>query len=246
MKTRLIAISSLLLGSSVALGIIRCYDFFSKPLLIQSLESKTILGEPVFNEIKWFEYPDKDVWMMNQSHFGKDALPEKKDRVVIVIDKTKTPKSAYFMQISPGPLEWSEDLYTKKVANKVSCFICHANGLRALRASPSSKSLDAFSWVKKNYLNYKINSYGLVVENERHTLEDKSLVTPFRIRTVFDNEVLQLKICSQCHDGKIRGQLTRQNAVSIQFLLESKMMPPPKTEMTLADLKRIKNFLNGL
>lgn len=246
MKTLSIAISSLLVVSVVALGITQSHDFFAKPLLIQSLESKTLLGGPVFNEIAWFEYPDKDVWMMNQSHFGLNPPPEKKDRIVIVIDKTKTPKTAYFMQVKPGPLVWSEDLYTQKVANKVSCFICHSNGLRTLRADSTEKTLGPLEWAKVNYMNYKMNSYGLVTEDERHAVEDAHLEVPFRSRTAFDNETLNIKNCTSCHDGKQRAALTRQNAFSIDFLVKNKMMPPPEFALSQQEAKKLKNFLRGL
>jgi hypothetical protein len=245
MKTHSIAIS-LFLIFVVALGVTQSHDFFSKPLLIQSLESKTILGDPVYNEITWFEYPDKDVWMMNQSHFGLNPAPEKKDRIVIVIDKMKTPKTAYFMQVKPGPLVWSEDLYAQKTANKVSCFICHSNGLRALRADAGAKTFSPIEWAKVNYMNYKMNSYGLVIEDERHAVEDVDLKVPFRSRSAFDNEVLNLKNCNVCHDGKIRGQLTRQNGFSIDFLVRNKMMPPPEYTLSKQDNKKLKNFLRGL
>lgn len=246
MKTLSIAISSLLSLGIAALAFSQGRDFLKTPLSIQSFESKTLLGGPVFNEIAWFEYQDKDVWMMNQSHFGLNPEPDKKDRIVIVIDKTKIPKTAYFMQIKPGPLVWSEDLYQQKVKNKVSCFICHANGLRTIRLDPNAQVLRALDWAKVNYLNQKMNSYGLVIEDERHKTEDAHLNVQFRSRAAFDNEVLRVKSCTVCHDGKIRGELTRQNAFSIEFLMRNKLMPPPGYEITVQDQKKIKNFLRGL
>lgn len=246
MKTLSIAISAVILMMSVALGIPQGHAFFSKPLLMQSFESKTVTGDPVFNEITWFEFPDKDVWMMNQSHFGVNPSPEKKDRIVIVIDKAKTPKIAYFMQVKPGPLVWSEDLYSQKTINRVSCFVCHSNGLRALRMDPTGKAFSTFDWAKMNYINYKINSYGLVVEDERHAVEDVHLKVPFRSRNVFDNEILNLKKCAICHDGKIRSELTRQNAFSIEFLVRNKLMPPPEYALNQQEAKKLQNFIRGL
>lgn len=246
MKTLLIAITSLCAFVIVALGVIQGHAFLKTPLLMQSFESKTVTDEPVFNEITWFEYPDKDVWMMNQSHFGVNPPADKKDRIVIVIDKTKTPKTAYFMQVKPGPLVWSEDLYTQKVANRASCFICHSNGLRALRMDPAAKAFSTFDWAKMNYMNYKMNSYGFVAEDERHAGEDIHLSVPFRSRNAFDNEVLTLKNCTACHDGKARGQLTRQNAFSIDFLVKNNLMPPPEYKLTKQEAKKLKIFLRGL
>jgi len=246
MKTLSFVINSLIASTVLALGITQSHSFFSKPLLMQSFESKTVTGDPVFNEITWFDLGDKDVWMMNQSHFGVDASPEKKDRIVIVVDKMKTPKTAYFMQVKPGPLVWSEDLYAQKTTNRVSCYICHANGLRTLRMDPTAKAFDTFDWAKMNYMNYKINSYGLVVEDERHASEDDQLEIPFRSRNIFDNEVLKIRKCAICHDGKIRGELTRQNSFSIEFLVRNKLMPPVGYEITQQEAKKLTNFIRGL
>lgn len=246
MKTHLIVTSFLVVTFVVIFDSFENHDIFVKDVLVQSFESKTILGEPVYNEIAWYEYPDKDVWMMNQSHFGLNPPADKKDRIVIVVDKTNVPKSAYFMQVKPGPLVWSEDLYTQKVANKVSCFICHANGLRTIRADASSGSIGLLDWAKINYMNYKMQSYGLVVEDPRHAIEDQNLSVPFRFRTAFQNEVLNVKNCTVCHDGKIRTQLTRQNAFSIEFLIEHKAMPPPEYALSKAEANKIKNFIRGL
>lgn len=246
MKTLSIASSAVILMIGLALGITQGHAFLTKPLLMQSFESKTLMNDPVFNEIAWFEYPDRDVWMMNQSHFGMNPPAEKKDRIVIVIDKMKTPKTAYFMQLKPGPLVWSEDLYAQKTANRVSCFVCHSNGLRTLRMDPTAKAFNIFDWAKLNYMNYKINSYGLVVEDGRHVTEDAHLDVPFRSRESFSNEVLSLKKCAICHDGKIRGELTRQNSFSIEFLVGNKLMPPPEYALDQQEAKKLKNFLRGL
>ena len=246
MKTLSFVINSLIVSTTLALGIAQGHSFFVRPLKMQSFESKTVVGDPVFNEITWFDLGDKDVWMMNQSHYGVNPSPEKKDRIVIVIDKTKTPKKAYFMQLKAGPLIWSEDLYAQKTTNRVSCFVCHANGLRTLRMDPTAKAFDTFDWAKMNYMNYKMNSYGLVVEDERHANEDAHLDVPFRSRNAFDNEVLKLKKCAICHDGKIRGELTRQNSFSVEFLVRNKLMPPPEYALNQQETKKLQNFLRGL
>lgn len=246
MKTLSFAISSLIVAVALALGITQGQAFLNTPLLMQSFESKTITGDPVFNEIAWYKFPDKDVWMMNQSHFGVNAPADKKDRIVIVIDKTKNPKTAYFMQVKPGPLEWSEELYSQKIENRVSCFVCHTNGLRTLRMDPSANAFNTLDWAKLNYMNFKMNSYGLVVEDERHIIEDAQLEVPFRSRNAFDNEILGLKKCSICHDGKIRGQLTRQNSFSIDFLVRNNLMPPPEYALNQQEAKKLKNFIRGL
>ena len=100
---------------------------------IQSKESKTIDGFAVYNSIKLISEKNKDIWMMNQSHFGQNPDPTMLDRLVIIVDTSTKPKSAEFYQLPSGKLEWSEDLRLQKIDYKVSCFMCHANGPRALR-----------------------------------------------------------------------------------------------------------------
>jgi hypothetical protein len=53
------------------------------PILIQSRESKTAAGGPVFNRIRYQSGPDVDVWVMQQSHFGPDAPAAQWDRIAI-------------------------------------------------------------------------------------------------------------------------------------------------------------------
>lgn len=246
MKPFLIATSGILLTLGLGLAFAKSSAAFSEPLLIQSLESKTLFEEPVFNEIKWFFYKDKDVWMMNQSHFGIEASSEKKDRLAIVIDKTKSPKTAYFMQLPPGPLVWSDDLYSQKIKNKVSCFMCHANGLRVLRPNMNGLIPVRFTdQIKVNYFNYKIKSYGLIIENKLHVSEDIGLKNPFRYRADFENETLKLEACLQCHNGQKRSMLTRQNAIAIQFLVKNNFMPPNQIQLSAAEIKKIQNFTDG-
>jgi hypothetical protein len=50
----------------------------------ESHESKSIDRAPVFNSIKLIEEPDRDIWMMNQSHFGSQKFSPKMDRIAIV------------------------------------------------------------------------------------------------------------------------------------------------------------------
>lgn len=246
MKPLLIVTSAALITLSLGLASAKSSLLFSDSLLIQSLESKTLFEEPVINEIKWFSFKDKDVWMMNQSHFGVNATADQKDRLAIVIDKTRPLKTAYFMQLIPGPLIWLEQLYAQKIKNKVSCFMCHANGLRAIR--PDLNGLIKTTFLQKlklNYLNFKIKSYGIIAENNLHKIEDLSLSNPFRYRTKFENKSLTLQACTRCHDGEKRSQLTRQNAIAIQFLVKNNFMPPDKNGLSKNEIKLIQNFTDG-
>ncbi len=220
--------------------------FFQNSLLIRSRESKTIENKPVLNEIKWFKFADKDIWMMNQSHdIDDNHFGKKWDRLAIVIDKKTKPMSAQFFQLKPGPLEWSEDLIKQQVAFKVSCFMCHANGLRVIRPTYSNwlQTIKTFAW------NLKIKSYGRVIASSEHTKSDQRLKTPFRHQAKMDNEKLQVKLCLYCHkDSGIfaRGFLTRQNFMTIKFMVDNKIMPPLGIPISNAEKLEIKKFIEGL
>ncbi len=245
MKPVIIATSFMLLTKTFGLVYARSKELLEQPIRFQSFESKTLNDGPVFNKIKLFQYADKDVWMMNQSHFGLNTSLEKQDRLAIVIEKNKIQKTAYFMQIEPGPLEWSESLYQKKINFKVSCFICHANGPRAIRADLTGEiNLSYFNQIKIKYLNSKIVEYGLVKENQLHQIEDLDLKTPFRYRGVIENEELNLKKCTKCQDGVWRSKLTRQNFLPIQFLIKNHQMPPNKN-LNSVEIQKIKKFIDG-
>jgi hypothetical protein len=217
---------------------------------IQSLESKTKTGDPVFNKISWFSFPDKDVWMMNQSHNGANADSSNWDRLAIIVDKTKTPKTAQFLQLKPGPLVWSEDLITQRVPFKVSCFLCHANGPRAIRADLHGQIQNTFmDKIKITLMNLKIKSHGRIVENEIHAIEDQTLHVPFRSRNKIDNDLLQVKACTKCHNDSgffARGFLKRQNFLAIQFMVSNGFMPPPGFAVTEKEKHQIQRFTLGL
>ena len=137
MKILLIAISAV---TAFFLGK-EAVNVFKSPVLFQSLESKTVTGEAVYNKIKWFSDSDKDIWMMSQSHNGPQFPEEKWDRLAIIVDKKY--KTAQFLQLKPGPLQWTEDLVSQQVPYRVSCFMCHANGPRAIRPTGSSLFAEA-------------------------------------------------------------------------------------------------------
>ena len=236
-----------ILASVVLIRLANKINFDS--IFIQSLESKTNTGDPVFNKISWFSYSDKDVWMMNQSHHGADAKGENLDRLAIIVDKTTSPNNIRFLQLKPGNLVWSEDLIQQRIPNKVSCFLCHANGPRAIRADYKGVVNNTFlDKLKISYLNMKIKKYGKLVENSAHIIEDKSLKIPFRYPGKLDNDLLLVKSCKKCHndskDG--RGYLKRQNFLAIKFLIENKFMPPSGHSIPAIEQQKIQKFLTGL
>lgn len=217
-------------------------------VLIESEESKTVAGGPVFNKIKWFQFKNKDVWMMNQSHHGKDAKIQEWDRLAIVIDKTTTPKVAKFYQLSPGPLKWGPNQQSKPF--KVSCYMCHSNGPRIIRPNYNSllNQTSLLESLKISYWNFRIKLYGKVIPHSSHKQEDVGLKIPFRWRSKYENEVLQIKTCMHCHKEKgflARGTLKRQQMPTIKFMLERGYMPPLGFSLTSEEKKQIQQFLKG-
>lgn len=215
--------------------------FDGKAVFLQSWESKTIHGDPVYNEIQFFPGRDRDVWMMNQSHHGAQVAPEQKDRLAIVIDKTQEPFRAQFLQLQPGPLVWEESLFQKQVEYRVSCFLCHNNGPRALRPDPQSSGslLKIFAW------NLRIKSYGRILNQESGFQHQK---VPFQFHDKVLNETLNVPACLKCHDDQgflSRGRLSRHQVMTIEFMVKNKQMPPPGFSITEKEKQDLQLFLNG-
>lgn len=218
------------------------------PILIQSLESKTTNGDPVFNQIQFIPGWERDIWMMNQSHHGLSAPDLKWDRLAIIVDKKGPVKTARFLQLPPGPLEWDDSLLNKSIEYRVSCFICHSNGPRAIRADAGGLKLNSFSQLKIQLWNLRIKTYQRVLQDPQQAQKDVNLKIPFRHLAKIDNETLQVASCTRCHSDDSwlqRGPLTRQNRLTIQFMLESKQMPPPGFSISPEDKSRIQKFILG-
>jgi hypothetical protein len=236
--------SILITGGSMILTFLSCGQ---NPILIQSLESKTVDGHPVFNKITYIKKGQKDIWMMNQSHHGQMANEKKWDRLAIIVDKES--RSTRFLQLPAGKLEWDDHLIQKEMNFKVSCFMCHANGPRAIRPNNLAFKLSLLTKTKIFLWNLRIKSYGPLKESSLHTLADKKLTIPFRFHAPLDNEKLNIKSCTRCHNGDnmwpYRNKLTRQNVIAIEFMLENKIMPPPGFHISEGDKKELKQFLRG-
>lgn len=220
-----------------------------REILIESRESKTASGGAVFNKIRWLRMRGRDVWMMNQSHHGATAGEPGWDRLAIVVDKTRTPLEARFYQLAPGRLEWSEGLPEKPF--KVACFMCHNNGPRAIRPNDSSPlaPLSFRDNLQIAYWNLRIKLYGRVVPSVHHDERDKSQVPPFRFRGAYENESLKVPVCMRCHKESgffSRGELRRQQAMTIQFLVESGQMPPLGFSLSSDEKRALQLFLEGL
>lgn len=236
-----VQISSLILGSLLLVSSLPN----TSEIKIQSKESKTMDGQPVYNSIKLIRKKNKDIWMMNQSHFGQNPDPKLLDRLVIIVDTTINPKTAEFYQLPAGKLEWSDDLRLKKIDYKVSCFMCHANGPRVIRPDYEKFNVNTMDQLKIKFWNYKISRYGRITVNES---ENQNEQTPFRYKNELDNQKLNIKTCSKCHnekDSRGRGSLVRQNLLAIQYLVEHQIMPPTGYEMSDSEKKYLNRFIKG-
>jgi hypothetical protein len=238
----------LVLIGLVSTGLLVAVINDDQEVILESQESKTVLGGPVFNKIKWFKYPDKDVWMMNQSHHGSQVSANGWDRLAIVVDKTKSSKTARFYQLEPGPLEWKDNPPEK--AFKVSCFMCHNNGPRVIRPNYDSPfdPTDLKDKVKIGYWNLQIKLYGRVLTDEIHDQGDIAASPPFRFRGDYENEPVKVATCVKCHKETgffARGLLSRQQMPTIKFMLETGQMPPLGFSMSSNEKKELELFLDG-
>jgi hypothetical protein len=242
---------ALLIGVSLILGnLILALAFFDhRPIAFQSQESKTVEGAPVFNRIRYISERNRDIWMMQQSHKGIKPDVHTWDRLAIVIDKTKSPKQAHFFQLQPGELEWRENPKMKEF--RVSCFLCHSNGPRAIRPQSGSKDveLSLLDRVRIAWWNLRIKSYGRVAYDPSHDASDMIAKVPFRFHSAIDNSPLEVGVCMNCHKDSglfARGVLTRQNALTIDFMISQGHMPPLWFTLSDSDLKKVRRFLSGL
>ena len=224
--------------------------FGKEEIVIESEESKNAELKSVFNKIRWIQQQDRDIWMMNQSHFGPHPNEDKWERLAIVVDKTKSPYVASFYQIKSGPLEWSDDLIKQRVHYRARCFICHNNGPRAIRPLPESSEapLSLADRAKMVWWNLRIKTYGRIVYNKVHDEEAGALQTPFRYDSSRDNDVLKVKTCQMCHSEEgffARGFLLRQQNGTITHMVSSGHMPPPGFFLSDQEKKQLRDFLRG-
>jgi hypothetical protein len=245
MKTKL-ALLFLAMGGGIFAGAL-ALSFDSSSILIESRESKTITGKPVFNRIRKISEPGKTIYMMNQSHDGVNAPPEKWERLAIVVDKAT--KTAEYFQIESGPLTWNPN--AKQIPLRVSCFLCHANGPRAVR--PNYDSQEALISLKDTFrialwnLGTKIS--GRIEESPSEAKKDATSrfgKIPFRYRGALENQPLQVKACLLCHTDSgwfARGKLTRQHFMPIAFLVKNNEMPPPGFSLTLEERSELLRML---
>jgi len=198
-------------------------------ILIESKESKTALGKPVFNIISFKEYEDYDYWSMKQSHHGVGFDLANWDNIAIKVHKNSTPyKVTYHQYNSQG----------KEVSLKVDCMRCHSGGPRAIRPLYQSSEVDLN--IKEKLIirswNIRIKSYG-DIQNIKVAKEEQSYL----------NEQLKVASCTQCHfEGGPRSIITRKQLGSIRFLIKEGEMPPWPHKISKQDKKELQEFIYGL
>ncbi len=237
--------------SLVGAGLLTCALLFlwldDSPILIESRESKTIAGKPVFNQIKRISAPDKTIWMMQQSHDGILAPAHQWERLAIVVDhKTKT---AEYFQLPSGPFEWKENPPQEPL--RVACFLCHANGPRVIRPNFSSQKakISLKDRIRLALWNFSIKAAGRIHESPNEKIKDDTLrrgQIPFRFRGERENQPLTAKTCVLCHKENgflARGTLTQQHFMAIRFLVENHMMPPAGIPISEEERRQIMLFI---
>lgn len=243
-----IILIAFLLGGSFLFH--RSTSWSTSTILIESEESKNSELKSVFNQIKWISTPKKDIWMMNQSHYGVKPLKDKWERLAIVIDKTSSPMTARYYQISPGPLEWNDSLIMERTTYRASCFTCHSNGPRAIRPVDSSSEapLSLVNKLKIVAWNLRIKTYGRIHYDKTHEQEDLKLIPPFRHTGPRELDKLKVASCTHCHKESgffSRGALVRQQSGTIEHMVTNGHMPPPGFSISKEDKIKLRDFLRG-
>ena len=210
------------------------------PVTFQSAESRTVNGGPVFNSVSYERKGARDIWMMNQSHAGAAAEPGAWDRLAIVVSEGPAGKSARFYQLEPGALAGQEG--AREVPRRATCYMCHANGPRALRPA------NALGWWDKATVlawNLKIKTYGRIALDEAAPGPGD---VPVRFAGKFENEKLTVPVCVKCHGGSgwfARSPLLRQQAPAIEFMVKSGAMPPLGFRISAEERRALREFLDG-
>jgi mono/diheme cytochrome c family protein len=210
-------------------------------VLIESRESKTASGHPVYNKISYVSGEYEDVWTMRQSHQGLSMPADKWDEIRITVDKSQRPYLARFQQIQDG----------QEVEFKASCFTCHANGPRSIRPNYDSKdvNVDLIDRAKVVLMNLRMKAYGRVeVALENYKLRGEFREQPFKFFGKADMAPVQIKTCTLCHNSNGvlgRSVLQRQHAGTIRHLVGTGQMPPWPFTLSEAEKKELEDFLSS-
>jgi hypothetical protein len=212
----------------------------ARPVLFESIESKTIEDHNVYNQVTFESGNNQDTWKMKQSHQGRSYPLKQWDQLMIKVDKTSRPYKVSYHQLQNG----------KEVEFKVTCYFCHSNGPRAIRANFNSiqAPVDVQGKLAIGLMNLKIKTYGkMEILKENLKIGSKERLTP--LKYFGKNELAPLKIssCSMCHNETFwgRGTLTRQQALPIKHLIEEGEMPPWPLSLSNSEKKQISEYLKG-
>jgi hypothetical protein len=187
-------------------------------ITIQSWESKTNEGLPVFNQIRFLPGWSKDIWLMKQSHMGSEVSKDEWDRLAIVVDK-KTSQATFYQLPPSKELEFEP----KPIAFKARCFACHSNGPRAIRPNYRFGN-SLLERVKVGMWNLRIKMYGHL--QSQGAAEFVGGV-PIQSRHALLGKPLNLKSCQGCHNNQgLRNELKLEQIGTMRFLVENGQMPP--------------------
>ncbi len=230
-----------LLGLSLLGGALYQLAHSEEPIFIESIESKTDKGEPVFNQISFQAGKTLDIWKMKQSHKGRNLPLHSWDQIQITVNKTKKPYEVSYDQFVDG----------KEIELKASCFTCHANGPRNIRPKLFSKTAP-LSFKQKAIIglwNLRMKSYGkMEIKIENYRLAGDYRKIPLRYFGEQDAAKLQVKTCLKCHNKDSfwgRGELERQHSGSIQHLVTKGEMPPWPFKLSAKEKRDLEAFTKG-
>ena len=223
----------------------------SSPIVFESAESSDSPHGAIYNRVTWSSSPAADVWVMQQSQRGWSVDHDQWDRLMIIVDKSRRPYTARFIQTEPGPLVTQGQVASREYG--VPCMRCHSNGPRAIRpvTDPSTRApVSLWSRLRLSLWNLRVASYGRIVAVETPLSSgEPRLVTLSRSAgeaslTNESSHELGSDACVACHhDGRWgRGRLTREQAPSIRFLVERGFMPPLGFGLSRSERERILRF----
>ncbi len=218
------------------------FTSFGTPVLIESKESKNKSNEEVFNRISFVPGLKQDIWLMRQSQDGLGLEAKKWDELSIVVDKTTTPFTVSYHQYENG----------KEIEYRASCYLCHANGPRAIRPNLDSKTVQNSAWekIKISAMNLRIHTYGkIALDCNEALLNGKERITHLGYDHFPESEVLNVPTCLKCHneDGFLgRGKLKKQQLSTIDHLTKTKAMPPWPYSLNAEEKRELQSFIHGI
>lgn len=189
---------------------------FNSWILIESTESQTADLDKVYNKINFQVSGKVDSWRMKQSHDGVHA--KEWDELEIKIDKSHSPYQVSYHQYKDG----------KEAEYRASCYLCHANGPRLIRANYQSVSapLGLRERVMIAAMNLRIKTYGRMNTVLSGNLKRS---VPLKYDGEMENTSLTVKTCVLCHNSNTpwgRGEIKRQHVNTVNHLVKKGQMPP--------------------